>query len=389
MRPTRLQRTLLHVLLAAVFCVQAGCKPAASPLPAQEQTPGGSHRTPSTIELASFVRGKLPPSIKLVELKNDLPAPMPGTAPGGNVWSINVRLTFAPTEDVLGSPPPQAVKAFHATVDELSYLAAWSQAYARSPYAGIYPGFRVDPPTPTDPQLLMITQPKDRPFAPVYGKLAAEWQVDHWQYEFIDLALPQDNGRVRSAYTGPVMVQGDPATERFVMVAKAAVAANEPKKEVIEQRYREDLRKATQPGTVYKGQVSEGKITTPVEICFSAPSGDPDLVRFEMRLPTSGYAYTCSAKMAGCVPNMPVRVPRNDNPIFRIVAPGPTDDLTVNYESVNKPKLNLADTLANNLLYGHATDHNVPLALRNQQIQGKVAMLQTAIPIVLSAQPSP
>ena len=194
------------------------------------QISGDASHPPGTAELTGFLRSHLPPVIKLVGLKNDPPVPMPNTAPGSNAWLYNVRLTLAPTEDELGAPPPQQAQAFQDMVDELTGLAAWSQAYAHSPYASLYPGFTADPPTPASPQLLVVTRHKDRPAAPIYGKMAAEWQVDHWLYSVVDMALPEeDSGRFRSAYPGPVLIQGEPAAERFIAASKAAIAAAKPK----------------------------------------------------------------------------------------------------------------------------------------------------------------
>ena len=133
-------------------------------------------------ELSNFVRSTLPPVIKLVEMKNDPPMPMPNTSPGSNVWLVNVRLTFALAEDELGTASPQDAQALQSAVDELSALAAWGRAYAESPYSSLYPGFAVTPPASASPKLLKVIHPKDRPLAPIYGKMAAEWQVDHWQF---------------------------------------------------------------------------------------------------------------------------------------------------------------------------------------------------------------
>ena len=131
-------------------------------------------------------------------------------------------------------PSPRAAVYFIRAIsilDELNGLAAWSQAYAKSPYASLYPGFTVDPPTPAAPQLLTILRHKDQPVAPIYGKLAAEWQVDHWLYSVVNMALPnEDNGQFRSSFTGPILIQGEPATERFMAAAKAAIAQARPKK---------------------------------------------------------------------------------------------------------------------------------------------------------------
>ena len=72
-----------------------------------------------------------------------------------------------------------------------------------------------------------------------------------------------------------------------------------PRREAIEAAYEENLRKATQPGTLYKGQITMGKQSMAVEWQFIASSGgDPNTARFELRLPASGYVFTGAAKLA-------------------------------------------------------------------------------------------
>ena len=370
-----------HIIAVVASCALAACKPAAPPT-AQSQTPGepsvqspgDAHHPPGTAELTSYVQSTLPPVIKVVGLKNDPPVPMPNTVPGSNVWLYNVRLTLAPTEDELVAPPPPQSEAFQAMLDELDGLVAWSQAYAKSPYVSLYPGFTVDPPTPASPQLLTILRHKDQPVAPIYGKLAAEWQVDHWLYSVVNMALPnEDGGQFRSAYTSPILIQGHPATERFEAATRAAIAQAKPKKEAIEAAYKENLRKATQPGTLYRGQITMRKQSMAAEWQFIASSGgDPNIARFQLRLPTSGYVFTGSAKLAQGVPNMPLPPDRTDNPIMQMVEPPSHGDLVVTLEQVNPHKLNLADEPANSLFYGRNDVKNSELTLRDGQLSGNL-----------------
>ena len=366
--------------LALASCVLTACKPAA-PTTAQNQTPGepslqtpgDARRQPSTAELTNFIRSNLPPVLKLVELKNDPPAPPPNIASGSNVWFYNVRLTFAPIEDELSAPSAPVAASFQAIVDELNGLIAWSQAYAQSPYASRHPGFIVEPPAPASPQLLALRHPKDRPLAPIYGKMMAEWQVDHWQFSMVDMNLPEDDGRFRSTFTGPILLQGGPDAERFMTAAKAAIAQAKPKKETIEAAYKEDLRKATQPSTLYKGQITMRKQSMAAEWQFIAsPGGDSNLVRFELRLPASGYVFTGSAKLAAGIPNMPQPPDRTDDPIMHMVEPPSQGDLKVTLEQVNPHKLNLADEPANTLFYSRNDVKNIELTLRDGQLSGNL-----------------
>ena len=394
---TSLRSTFL--ILTSILCALAGCKPAA-PKAAKDQTPNeptvqapaDAHRPPSTADLVNFARSITPPVLKLVDLKNDPPVRMPNTAPGSNVWTYNVRVTFAPVEDELGPAPAQETQAFQALIAELGGLAAWSQAYASSPYASRYPGFTVDSPAPASPQLLTVLHPKDRPRAPIYGKMTAEWQVDHWEFSVGDAALPADDGsQFRSAFTGPVLIQGDPATDRFVTAAKAAVAEAKPKRQAIEKAYQEDLRKATQPGTVYKGTISFRSTTTPAEVRFiDPPGGDPNFARFEMRLPATGYVYTASAKLAARVPNLPEKATNPADAATAPVEPVPKADLTIGYENIVIPKPFPQNEFTTLFMYAAKSTRNAPLNVLNHQLKGQVETSHDlGHGFVLSAQQSP
>ena len=371
-----------------LWCVLAGCKPAVPPA-ALEQSPADARRQPSTVELANYVRAGLPPVIKLVELKNDPPVPLPGSAPGSSAWLYNVRFIFAPAEDELGPPTPQDAQSFQALLDELNELAAWSQAYAKSPYASLYPGFTVEVLTPTTPQLLRVLHPKDRPRAPIYGKLAAEWQVDHWQFSVEDATLPKDDGgKFRSEFSGPILIQGDAATDHYVAAAKAAVAQARPKKAAIERRYQEDLAKATQPGTTYKGSITHGSSTMPAEVRFVAPpESSPGFARFEMRLPATGYVYTASARLATQMPNLPA-APANAS---AHEATGgsetiPQVDMTISYEDIHIPKPVPINEFATDFMY-HARDtRDGFLNVRDHQLKGQVGTFAFGPGFVLTAQ---
>ena len=377
-----------HAVLASILCVLASCKPAAAPKAAQDQTPGEPspqthsdvRRQPSTAELNTFIWGILPPVIKLVDVKNDPPVPMPNTSPGSNVWLFNVRLTLAATEDELAEAPPLHVQAFQAAEDELSALAAWSVAYAGSPYASLYPSFMVNPPLPASPKLLTVVHPKDQPRAAVYGKLAAEWQVDHWQFSIMDMPLPADDGKFRSGFTGPVLVEGEPATARFLAVTKSAIAEAKPKKAAIEAAYEDDLLKATRPGTFYRGQVSVGSTVVAAEVHFlETPTADRQVARFEVRMPSApGYAFIYTAKLANQVPIHPIpvagdngaAVPPND------AEPVPKADLTVGLEHAGGKEV-VAPTVPNELLMAlthYSPPRALPLSLRNGRLEGKIAV---------------
>ena len=271
-------------------------------------------------ELTSFVRSNMPPVIKVVGLKNDPPVPMPNTAPGSNAWLNNVRLTFAPVEDELGAPPAAGCPSLQRDgggTQQLGCLEPSLRPVAlRQPLSRLHAWTRSRPP-------LRSCSPSSSTRTVRSPRFTASWGPSgRWTTgcsRSIDLALPEDNGRFRSSFTGPILIQGEPATDRFMAAAKAAIAQAKPKKEAIERAYRNDLLKATQPGTLYKGKMSyRGK----THACRGAhlpprPGGDPNIAQFELRLPASGYVYSCSAKLAKGVPNMPVPAARIDDTSFR------------------------------------------------------------------------
>lgn len=395
--PRLVTRLALTCLLGGIL---AGCKPTTTPPATQNQASANDPRhPPGTTELAGFLRGSLPAAIVLVELKNDPPVPAPNSPPGGNSWLYNVRLSLAAAEDEFGPPARPDAEAFQTLVDELGGLVAWKEAYAQSPYAGRYPGFDVTPPAPASPQLVAVTRRKGVPAAAIYGQMTVGWQVDHWKYAVTDLDLPQEDRKSlpRSAYHAPILVQGDAATMRYVAAAQATVAAAREKKASIERRYREDLARAAQPGSLYRGQITHGKHAVPAEVRFAAapPGGDAGLMRFELRLPTTGFTYTGSIKLAQSIPKVSVPAPtRADNPFaqFDSAPPVPKADLILNYEEVNEPKFNRASELANDLrafLTGGSVPKDVPLTLQDHQLKGRLANLDFEPSFELVAQQTP
>ena len=101
--------------------------------------------------------------------------------------------------------------------------------------------------------------------------------------------------------------------------------------------------------------------------------------------------YTCSAKLAARVPNLPSAAVNTGDATSSPDQPGPRADLVMNYEGVSEPKFNRLNALANEFrsnLTGLSGPGNVPLSLRSHQLRGKVASLSYN-PFVLSAEQSP
>lgn len=296
-----------RLLLWATLLGLAGCKPAATPSaqaepprPAAEpvgQPSATPRRRPGTEELASSLRGQLPPALgRLVELKNDPPVPLPGTAAGTDAWLFNVRLTFAPAEDLFAPTPVQDTQALQALLEELQDLADWSQAYARSPYTDLGATFTVKAPASAAPQLLVFKHAKDQPFAPLYGKMTAAWQVDHWNVAIAELQTSAElASQPRGAFPGATMIQGSHEATHFVDEAQTAIKEARDKQAAIERRYQEALAQATRPGTLYRGEVrlrSGGfkKPPAPAEVRFvdvPADAAHTHQARFGVKLPKS------------------------------------------------------------------------------------------------------
>ena len=338
------------VLLAIALLVGVpGCKPSPPPAASQDQTqreepaasapPDAKHK-PDAGDLARFFRSQMSAGpLELVDLRADPPVPLPNAAPGSNAWLYNVRAVFAPTEDVLAEPELRAAQGFASAVDELNALAAWSQAYARSPYAARYPGFAVEPPNPSHPRFLKLMHARGQPYTPLYGKMSAEWQVDHWQYAVQSLQTPTDmeNGQPRGEYgDAPVLVEGSMEAARFMGQIKTSLEAAKPKKAALEGSYHADLLAATRPGANYRGQLTHGKNVLPAEARFLAavPTDDPGTVRMEFRLFHPDYVYLCTVKLAGSPPVSamdPKGAPTDGSIVFKA-------DLAGAYLRVTDPK---------------------------------------------------
>ena len=294
---------------AALLLMVAGCKPAsapsADPTTSSSDNGGEGHgsRQPSASEFNAFFQTLLPAVVKVAELKTDPPVRMPDTSPGSNIWLISVKITLEPTEDLLALPPSEDVHVVDELVSELNTLIGWGNAYGRSPYARTYGAFDIKTPTAPVPQLLVVRQSKSKPLAPLYGKIAAEWQVDHWQFSNVDLELPQ-TGQILSSFTGPTMVKGSPEAATFMAAEQRAVAEAKQRQAAIESKYAKDLLAATKPGTTYRGQVSHARGVLPCEVRFlDTPGADPQMAMFEIRVPQEPtYQYFYTAKLAPKVP---------------------------------------------------------------------------------------
>ncbi len=219
-------------------------------------------------------------------------------------------------------------------LDELTALARWAEAYRRSPYAQVYPAFGAEVSPPGSPPLLCVAQPRDRPLAPVSGKMAADWQADHWNFGALDLSLPE-TGQPRAQFDSSALVLGSPEAEALLAEVKAAFAQAQPQRAAIEAAYQADLLKATQPGALYRGQLVHRARTVAAEVRFAAPPAGVDPQRevsLEVRLPaTPDKAFFYLARRAGRLPLPPAAPadPEAGTPASEAGEPPPRGDLTL------------------------------------------------------------
>ncbi len=316
--------------------------------------------------------------MRLGDLKTDPPVRMPNTSPDSNVWLVNVKLTLVPVEDLLSLPPTEDAQAIDALVNELNGLITWRNAYARSPYARAYGEFKVNAPVSPVPQLLVVAQAKDKPLAPIYGKVAAEWQVDHWQFSNVDLTMPAF-GQPRSAFTGPTMVKGGADGETFLKAQREAIASAKQQQATIEASHQKDLAAATRPGTTYRGNVTRNGKTMLAEVRFvdPPPGSDARVAAFALTLPSDpSFRVEYTTKLASSLPlNLPAST-SNDNaiPIVDSSEP-PVGNLTANWshcETKDPQGKTPSGFLVYCLQHGW-THHDLPLLLLNHRIEGAVA----------------
>ena len=260
--------------------------------------------------------------VRLAEVKMDPPVPMPNTSPADNVWLCKVKVTLVPTEDLLVHPSTEDAAAIDGLVNELNALVNWRNLYAKSPYVRACGDVKLKVPTASVPQFLVVQHAKGQPLPPVYGKMAAEWQVDHWQFSVVDMNLAVD-GKPRSDYPGSTMVKGSAEAEAFLKAEHDAIAQARQQIETVRSSYADQILRGTKPGTVYTGTVSYAQNVAPCELRFldPTPGGDARFVNFQVTLPNLNPPcwYIYKARVTTELP-IPVPgtqpTPANPNPTF-------------------------------------------------------------------------
>ena len=300
--------------IAAVLFFDTGCKPT-PPATAQATPPTDSSapRQPTAADFQTFFQGMLPATVKVSEVKMDPPTRMPNASPASNVWLLSLKITVTPIEDLFSLPPPQDMQPIDNLVTELNALVAWRNTYANSPYAKACGAFEVKMPTAPLPQLLVITYPRDHPLPPIYAKVTAEWQVDHWKFEPAEgntNTVLLNAGKLRSEFTGPTMVNGSHEAEQAIGGVRDAVTQARKEIDAIRSHYTEQVVRGVKPGTFYTGTVSYGPNVAPCELRFLdlPPGGDVHFANFQVTLPSQNppcwYIYK-----ARVTTDLPIPVP--------------------------------------------------------------------------------
>ena len=355
--------------LALLFAA-GGCKPT---------LPGSTaSRQPSADDAKVYVQTLLPSALRLSNFQADAPMRQPNTSPDGNTWTVSVKATLTPAEDLLAAASLEQDHAFYAATDDLDDLKAWRNTYVRSRYARTYGAFDL-PTLPPPAHLLVVQQPKGKPLAPIYGKVAAEWQVDHWRWSNVDLEPPSSLGQPRALFTDdPTLVLGSPEADA-VRVAQQGLDEFRHKQATTEDRFAKDLAAATKPGTVYRGQVKHPNGVLPCEVRFveAKGAGDPQTVTFEVRLPQDpAYLYVYRAKLGSKIP-LNIALGAAYQPVSSTTSDADTDvpvgDLSVRYVR-GTGKLaafgNLPGMMLNAAMGGSYSD--VPFVLLGGHLKGVV-----------------
>ena len=380
------RHTTASVLAVALVFAGVGCKPSppASTSQGTPPTDSSSPRQPTAADFQASFQAVLPATMKVSEVKMDPPVRMPNASPASNTWLLSIKLTLTPAEDLLSLPSTEDAKIIDDLVSELNSLVAWRNAYVNSPYAKACGAFEVKAPASPLPQLLVITQPKDHPMPPIYAKMAAEWQVDHWQF-----APTQQNtstallnaGKLRSEFTGPTMVKGSPEAEKAIGGVRDAVAQARKEIDAIRSRYAAQVAKGTKPGTVYTGTVSFRQNVAPCELRFldPPPGGDAHFASLEVRLtsenPPCVFAYNAKVTTELPIPVPgPEPTPAGQNPAFDFDTSNQVPGYNLKISLVRSVGKMDERRLPGYILSGNRHDFGTQtLLLLDRHVEGKIA----------------
>ena len=247
------------------------------------------------------------------------------------------------------------------------------------------------------PTLLVRRHPAGQPLPPIYCKLRAQWQVDHWQFRALDLE-PPDYGEPRTTFDAPNVVLGSPEATVFVQAAHTACAQTSKDKAALDARYQTDLTQATRPGTIFKGQLTHRGQVVPVEVRLLPVAKDGDAaqdVNVEVLLPaTSGESFLYQARRSSQVPlEQPATAPAIVSSSLGMLASIPQGDLRLRLVQANGKEGPYNEAIPVKLL--HLSRHEqqpteIWLHLSGGHLEGRLAGYGTdPVGIVLSAHQQP
>lgn len=298
----------------ALLFAAAGCKPSSSNTgQASPPVDRSALRQPTAKDFQAFFQSLLPASVHVSEIKIDAPTRMSDSPPNSNAWLLSTKITLTPAEDLLSLPSTEDAQAVNDSMAELNALVAWRNVYINSPYARTCGACEFQVPTSPLPQLLVVTQHKDQPLPPIYTKVSAEWQVDHWHFEPANdnsEAKMPDVGKLRSDFTGATMIKGTPEAEKVLREVRDAITQARKAIDATRGRYAAQVSSGTKPGAVYTGKVSYGSNIAPCELRFldPPPGADAHFASFQLTLsgqnPPCWYVYK-----ARVVDELPIPVP--------------------------------------------------------------------------------
>ena len=389
--------TALGILAGLVLVT--GCKPSPTPKADPDVQPQGSAARQMDLNgMRVYCQTLLPPTVRLTDLKTDAPMRAPNTSPADHVWLVNAKLTRharrGPADPARPGRCPRHRRA-GGRAKRAGRLAQRLRALTLRSHLRRVRRARL--PTAPCRSCSSSSRVKDKPLAPIYGQIAAQWQVDHWRFDTVDLTLPP-LGQPRASFTGSTMVKGSTEAEAFLAAEKKAIAEARDKQAAIESRYTQDLRAATQPGTTYQGQISHGPYVLPCTLRFliPPPGGDEEMTSFEVKLTNEpSYQYVYAAKLVTALSvGVPAKLATNEQftiPSDRADAT-PVGNLIVNFlHGTGGGKDESGKTPPGMVLRGQVgmyTAPNQPFLVLDHHIQG-IAAQYTNGDFVLKAQLKP
>lgn len=208
----------MKIRLTAVIAVSAlalliqGCKPFHKNQPSNEQ-------------ITAAISTDMPPYVSVAAL---VPEFIPGAT--DKEWSINVKVSIAPKEDLLSYPSRGEANSINELIEQNNELVDWRNRFVQGKANEDLAGISTSMGILNAPQPLRVSQARNQPIA-VYGKMTAEWQVDRWRFT-THLELPEIGKPLSTFRDGNTeyLVTGTPAGEEMLQKLRKKIEVNQAKK---------------------------------------------------------------------------------------------------------------------------------------------------------------